>query len=75
MYADMIWKKGLEHFHFGNRWGYDIWGLEHCYLGVFKCFRIATIHPPYFPRKSRKSSSEMFQKSTTEQLREDMMWE
>ena len=24
MYADMIWKKGLEHFHFGNRWGYDI---------------------------------------------------
>ena len=46
MYADMIWKKGLEHFHFGNQWGYDIWGLEHCYLGVFKCFRIATIRPP-----------------------------
>ena len=44
-------------------------------LGVFKCFRIATIHPPEFPLKSRKSSSEMFQKSTTEQLREDMMWE
>ena len=51
MYADMIWKEGLEHFHFGNQWGYDMWGLERCYVGVSKCFRIATIHPPKFHQK------------------------
>ena len=38
MYANMIWKEWLEHFHFGNRWGYDN------YVGVgtllFRSFQV-----------------------------------
>ena len=61
MWADTIWREGSKHFYFGNRWGYDIWGLERCYLGVSKCFRLATTRALEVQRKkSRKSIREMF---------------
>ena len=63
----------MERTFFGNRWGYDIWGLERCYLGVSKCFRLATTRPPEVHRKKAVNQAErccQFSKTATEQLYE-----